>query len=394
MRRATSFVLLGAITSCTTLLGVDGEYDDSPGNSGGTTASGGNSGSGGAPTGGMAGADAAAGQGGASATGGGGVGATGGASGGAGGGTGGGSTGGGGAGGGGAAEVCGNGQDDDADGKFDCADTDCANWKCAPSAPSPWVGPMQLWSGASSAAPPVCPGSAITSTVLEAPSADCSGISCSCQASGTCTASATVTYYDSTSSCTGKVVGNVSLNGATCFPYAVTEAVGGAKASVTTNDTQKCTPSTAGSGDVPPAVLEKKVVLCPRTGGPVGCTSGSCVELLSGYSTLCVYRSGNSACPAGYPNRVRAGTSIKSDSRGCSPCGCSGPFCYVTAKDFASGTCGGGSASVFSTCGGVWLPDTLSRGARLSIDPGTCTATGGSSTGSVTLNNELTICCL
>lgn len=398
MRRSLRLALPVLLTACSTVLGIDGEFDDAPGADAGSVASGGNAGTGG--KGGTAGAGGVSGggAGGVSGAGGGAGGVSGtGASGGSGatGGTGaGGSTGG--TGGGNVGEICGNGIDDDGDQKIDCADPECATSKCAPNVPIGWTGPALMWTGGPTAAPPTCPGGTtpVVTYAVDAPNADCTAVTCSCKVSGSCTASATVTHYGSPNCSAGKVASTMVLTNTSCTPYAMTEAaLGGVTVAYATNNGQTCAAQTTGSGNVPPASLSERLALCPILGGAGGCSTGGCVTPTTSHPKVCIRRAGNLGCPSSYPNQTLAGQSISSDSRGCSPCKCGTPFCFPTVKDHPNGTCGP-SSSVYETCTSAYDPTVLNRSLKLSIDPGACGVSGGTSTGSINVAGATTICCL
>ena len=51
-------------------------------------------------------------------------------------------------------EDCTNGKDDDGDGKIDCADPDCADYRCTPKVPAGWEGPGVFYIGGTETPPP------------------------------------------------------------------------------------------------------------------------------------------------------------------------------------------------------------------------------------------------
>ncbi|HMR76749.1 MAG TPA: hypothetical protein PKD61_16625 [Polyangiaceae bacterium] len=113
---------------------------------------------------------------------------------------------------------------------------------------------------------------------------------------------------------------------------------------------------------------------------------------------VCVYRSGNMACPAGYTKKSTVYDGF-ADTRSCSTCSCGA----------ASSKCGG-SVRFTSGCSGFVITHTSVSGcaipaggvnistahwAHYAPDPsGTCPASTPTLTGAITPTGEVTVCCM
>jgi hypothetical protein len=305
-----------------------------------------------------------------------------------------------------ASEDCTNGIDDNCDGLVDCADPLCkAGYTCTPNPPNGWSGPVVLFDGAGNATPPACAspygGAAIDGHWgMSAPSPQCG---CTCGPSqGEGCGSTNVSLY-SNAFCTNQYF---------CFNLAITSSC--------TNAPSTCVASNGGGymdaptfsssgGSCPPQPT--KVVpqvlwghtdrACGYSGpnDPGGCAAQSaCVARPpQGFgSTLCVYASGDLACPSEYPTKNTYYKGL-SDTRDCSQCSCVGPSggtCNGSVTVYNSTSCSGGTSSVplGSTC--AWTAiKPLSFAGTFQLLPGSCSAQGGQPQGAAAETDPTTVCC-
>ncbi|MBK7581490.1 MAG: hypothetical protein IPI67_14930 [Myxococcales bacterium] len=376
---------------------------------------------------------------GAGATGGTGVGATGGTGVGATGGTGVGATGGGGTGGtggGGGPENCTNGVDDDGDGKIDCEDTDCqAGFTCAPSLPTGWVGPVAMFEGAAPA--PDCLQSGGYPTIkqnanstIKAGAATCPTCACDPATGAQCTAD--LFMYDDTA-CQGNF-----WTTSTSPPYAPTALVSSSGQCVTYSlchgaddaGTYKptsvnfknlqvsggtCSPKTTGTKNIVAPTWDKAVRACgDASGAGKGCgTTGACLpKPKAPFGTgLCVYKTGDVACPSGAYSQKKLSYLNFTDNRDCDACACgsassgtcSNPSlkiytdaCVTNEQTVTANACVLASNDPTTQSGGCAGFPADTRGAKLTatVSGATCPASGGQVTGSAAPTEPVTFCCL
>ncbi len=383
-----------ACTSCSTLLGVDGDFDDQSADAsagGSADASGGGSGGGLGATGGGGNAGASGGSagapGGSAGASGGGAGATGGSDAGPG-------------------EICDNGVDDDGDNQADCADSDClagGGYSCVTNAPAGWAGPFAFSVGAPPY--PACPAPYSKVELrggenIVAPPAMCSGCSCGTPANVKCATTAT-TYTDA--GCTKNKLGlfppesacnGVPVNQSFSQTHAITNgalsAIGGS-----------CSPS-AGTKSVPPFTWTSSKQLCGGAKSGAGCTAGSsCLPMPKApfAAKLCITKPGDEICPSPFLNKHPLYADA-TDSRDCS-CACNGS---------TGGSCTGGTINFYpgsSKCSGtpvtltpnVCKPTTPFKSFSVSVSGATVVTAGSCSptkktSGTATPDDLRTVCCL
>ncbi len=364
--------LCGLLLGCTTVLGIDGDYDD--------------------------GFDGGAGVGGAAASAG--VGGSGGAA-----------AGGGSGGGGGTAavagnETCDNGTDDDGDGKADCADPDCAGagFQCLPLAPADWLGPMR-WESAAGA-PPACDGAwgveyAAGGSDLSIPAGGtCPTCSCGTPTGVQC--GLDVTLYNQLN-CTGstkvepmKATGGC-VNVSDPFSPKSARATGGFKV-VAGN----CSASSSGTASFPPATFQMQARVCRAASGGAGCGGSDYCVPPSGSAPVCIARLGDHACPAPYTAKQSMFQGVD-DKRACTACGCGAPTsqctgAQITHHDSQITGCVAPSTTFSSTCSNIDIHPTFGSYKRGSIAPAlldaSCAPTGGTVQGSASPTDPVTVCCL
>jgi hypothetical protein len=146
------------------------------------------------------------------------------------------------------------------------------------------------------------------------------------------------------------------------------------------------------------------VVACGMTSKPVSCSTNQvCAPHANMGAQLCVYQSGDVACPtAVYTNNRTVIGTMFADTRGCSACQCGTP----------TGKCSGGTVGLSSdpaACAspvGIPVPDTCSAAnlpassayevmlTQVPTGGGQCVASGGVAGGTVASANLVTICCM
>ncbi|MBW2458434.1 MAG: hypothetical protein JRI68_28300, partial [Deltaproteobacteria bacterium] len=311
-------VLLAGGLGCTSLAGLDGDYqvgDTSTGSStssgsggdGGTTSGTGGSTSGtGGSTSGTGGSTGGSGGVGGTTSGTGGVGGT--------------TSGSGGSG----PEDCLDGQDNNGDNLIDCADPLCqTDYECVPDVSQQlWTGYFELDSVAyppSSVQP--CPDSSSPQVSFSGPGGAATCSACTCiGSSGTCSYPQMGLWLN-TNSCAGTQDYTLNPQDGNChgFPTDCGQFCSNdQRVRLTHQGFSSGGSCTAGGGTptVPPLWTDEHH-LCPLPPAGAGCGSGSvCVPKQS-----CVHQKGSLACPNDWPNDVSAYGNA-TDTRGCTNCFC------------------------------------------------------------------------
>jgi hypothetical protein len=311
-------------------------------------------------------------------------------------------------------ENCLNAWDDDDDGAIDCSDSDCTvGYTCSPSFPNPWWGPAQLWQGSEPPGDAFCQengtldsiASGHFGAIADRPQcADClcgppAGVLCSTarltfSASSNCSSPGSQLSIPS-NICQAFLLSSVD---ARSFRWEAAPAVGGA-----------CQPTTDGSSVIPPLRWSQYAEVCvpPLPGG--GCATGVCVPRPASpfAAGICIVHPGDLACPSNYPQRyVYYQASL--DTRACTECSCtspSGAACSGSVTVGSDALCGADRSTVqtIGSCGTLGAdpsppspPFLQSRSgfySEGSASGGSCTASGGAVTGTVSETDPITICC-
>jgi hypothetical protein len=316
-------------------------------------------------------------------------------------------------------EDCTNGIDDNCDGKIDCADPACSAFTCATQVPAGWSGPALLWLGASTVAAPACPtGYAQSIDGNEGPTGTADSCNCTCAAAGQVCAATGNFHNDQACSSASCVTGAVSSANA-CTNLATN--ICGINGSFEINDGGvptptggSCTPqTTTTTGST--AGWTTSARICAWAGPndtPGGCspTTDQCVGGSPGTgagfaATVCVFQSGDVACPAGYPNNRNVVFSGENDGRTCAGCTCttaspSGGACSGSVNLFGVTNCAG-SAIQYAlgthclTYSNIGPTDPQAVQAAFTVTPGTCgVATQATPAGSVVGTEPTTVCCM
>ncbi len=395
LRRALLIMLLGGAQACTTLLGVDGDYENqgADGGAGVAGAAGGfgggvgaTAGIGGSASGGLGGSGGAAGSGGLGGSGGGGgVGNTG-------------------------NENCTNGVDDDGDDKADCEDLDCtsAGFRCVALPPAGFKGPVVFGEAKTlGGCPSVFPAEALSGgDSAIAGATQCAKCGCGPVTGATCSTSNVTVEYSGNGSCTN--LRWTKKPNSSCYKSGFTHCSGGcaypSSAKVIFSGptgSSSCTPSKAGSDNLPAPSWDTDMRLCSAPSGG-GCGASQCLPPSDApYSRTCIFAAGVvPACPAPYSVRTLMNVGFV-DTRGCSTCGCTpgALSCTATVKDYLASTCSSSGTTLSTSCtpvevsGGV-VSDTRSIEVTNLAVAGSCTPGGGSPTGSVSAKDPYSVCCL
>jgi hypothetical protein len=255
-----------------------------------------------------------------------------------------------------------------------------------------------------------CGGAYATSTsVYEGPfpPAKCT-CDCTLGASGSCTTGNFSVKLDGLGGpCTSTVGGG---------PYAANScnAIGLAGFSISGTSSESGSPvpysagqcSANGSTTLPP-VGGPNGLECsgPSPSGATCPGGGACVPEAAGGFSLCIQKAGTPACPPGFPNVHTVGTSLGTDSRGCSTCTCGPPTaqCNDAMVTFwTDDTCadaGVGTVALNGSCNDIVMSNGTSNATARSFQysatltneacgDGTSNPTGG-----VALDGTSTICC-
>ncbi len=288
------------------------------------------------------------------------------------------------------AEVCGNGLDDDNNGKADCEEEVCAGLACVDVAPAGWTGPVALFTGADGNVP-VCPDGLDSvfegKTDLSFRAATCSGCSCGTPTSLICTASI-ATSQNTIAPCNLGLVSSTATENCTPIPAAQAIQVNGFSAS-----------GTCGAGPAPttvtkdPVAFDEGVRACASSQnfGSAGCESGKVCAPAASTALPCVIQSGDIECPAQYPRR-RVVYASTDDSRGCGNCQCSfSGNCSGAVTGYALAGCTSAVANVSTGC-----VESAAASAVKVVNvshTGGCSSSGAPPTGCVAPKDASTVCC-
>jgi hypothetical protein len=277
---------------------------------------------------------------------------------------------------------------------------------CVPAPATDWAGPLAIYegSGSSSARLPACKGAFATPLYdgFGSPVAAAAACTCKCGAPLDVICSApTMTFYSDwsckqvcgvgqslASSCNAlNLPGTNGYNPgclATSFRLSGSDPSGGS-----------CAPEATVT--LSPPTWKDAVRLCAPAVEPAACGAGQVTvpPVGDGFQkgNYCVARSGEWACPSGYPSR-RTYHESAADTRSCSACNCGAP---------TGASCGAPAVHADMTCGGTSRPtrgskcDVLGNASAASFSDqatgGACAPHGGAPIGTVAPDAPTTICC-
>ncbi|MBK9264931.1 MAG: hypothetical protein IPM54_34760 [Polyangiaceae bacterium] len=306
-------------------------------------------------------------------------------------------------------ENCLDGVDNDSDVDIDCADSDCAaDYTCVAALPNGWT--LAIVQQGTGSSPPAgaCDDGSAPDVVFTEPAGPAECTKCECgQLTGTTCAPPIIVCSTTNKACSfGKSDWTSSVASGNCVKP--TSMLGGSNElscqftiGAEVQIPGDCSPSTV---DFPNKdMFGGWVRACAVTENGGGCGPASaCVPEAPANASMCIRQNGDQSCPVGWPSKVVAYEGAD-DNRSCSACACN-----------ASPTCSGGSYTFYDAdecidsgmdppitvnnmaCvdlsqlldGGTW-----SVRANLPVPGGSCTPTGGNSTGSVTPTGAVTFCC-
>jgi len=295
-------------------------------------------------------------------------------------------------------ERCGNGKDDDGDGRLDCDDSDCSSMRCSPAAPSGWQGPVVLGEGADAA----CSGSFDQVAFQGGTEASAAAVSCSkCSCSGAA-CSEFVDFVTSQETQCGGPSCTTSFNQScgeispaclqilsSAYLWTRLPSQSGCKANEQKPTLEAATWKTAVKACAPAAVYAGG---CPSD--QVCMPSASSADADKG---LCIWREGDESCPDGKYSARRLLYRELSDTRGCSACSCKAPGCDYRWRVFNADdqSCASPVLELKSEGQCVQVNPSAGKlrvGAALS-GGGNCEPEGGEAHGEVTANKPVTVCC-
>ncbi len=300
-------------------------------------------------------------------------------------------------------EICDNGKDDDGNGKVDCADSACTTHSCVAAAPSGFAGPVELFVGTGSL--PSCAGG-FTQTALNGGTAavfdpaTCS--SCQCSAPAAC-----ASFLDfrvsgagncgTGSTCTSTVSASCAQLGSSCLVGQSTVSLEARPIGASSS----CTAGTENATKNAPSWAVQALACAPPHVGQ-GCKQAEVcapARLASPFqSTLCVYKSGDVACPAATYTDKRVYYTKLDDTRSCSACTCSdtGTCSYAwNVYDTTDTSCASAPVVTLAEnqCAQVNpSSDKLRVGVGITGAPG-CSSGGGQPQGAVSASGAVTVCC-
>lgn len=297
----------------------------------------------------------------------------------------------------------------------------CGSGACVEVPPVGWTGPVAVYLGSPTGAPS-CAGDwsqeKLTANAdLVAAPAQCAACACQPPSNPIC-GDATVTAKWTGTDCNGMTCASKTIPAkpTTCVPY-VSETCNSVQ--LVTNvavagTANPCTPVAATpQATVPPTKWNAKAVACSAPAlAPNGCSMGKVCAMTPPQplsSKLCVYKTGDVACPAGsYAQKTIVYTGPVSDTRACGSCGCGTPVVdcsgtvtvYTHQDNSMASTCtdpivvtiavptasctGAGSAN--QTYALKYVP----TGAPM---PPTCPPQGGQPSGTAIAADPTTVCC-
>lgn len=316
-----------------------------------------------------------------------------------------------------------NGIDDDGDNAVDCADSECVPvTTCAPTVPFGWSGLAVLFEGVP-AQEPACPAAFpspnpyVGDNTPIAGNAACSACSCGAPAGQTCDLPDKYNVQNKACGMNPSAMGTVDLPpnwGGACYgqvnyPGGQTTCGGPCNVALTApapTVTGGTCPTGGGVPSVPALKWAIRGKACGDSSVGAGCGAGkACLPkppqpFLGG---LCIYKSGENACPAGDFSVQHVFYEGADDTRGCGACSCGAPAGSTCAasidvyNDLTIDTCVTKVATI--PAGGCvdLLNNPTVSGAKATITQpptgGSCVPSGGQSMGQVTPTTPTTFCC-
>ncbi|AKU96193.1 hypothetical protein AKJ09_02857 [Labilithrix luteola] len=278
-------------------------------------------------------------------------------------------------------EVCDDGIDNDCNGLADCADLGCsAGFVCVDPPPDGWETVLLA-----DHTRPACPAAYTTATDVRVVQGD-GALACACDCGNNCGGTITLAQ-GSSAGCGSATTRGFDANATGCTSTGFGLASGFAQA---TSDGNACAASddvvrrndpTDGRTCAPP----------PKVGG--GCPDAQRCLPRGGSFAMCVARVGMNACPtSGFTKQWRSGTAA-SDQRECMGCSCDSNPCSVALQLWTHPTCQGNSTlTITNSCAANGSINNV-KAYKSSATNGCTQATPSVQQGTLTFENERTICC-
>ena len=295
-------------------------------------------------------------------------------------------------------EDCGNAADDDGDGQLDCADADCAGYRCVQPAPAGWMGPFALYDGDPATAPACAPPYSVlvlnAHADLQRESAICSTCSCSPPPDAACVPGSLTLY--SAANCSGSSSTYAPTgDGSVCQSGGVA-SVGSIRASGV-NVTGTCTPVAPQTPTIAPPTWGRAAVGCAAPPSPEsGCGAEEvCMPPQSSpFSEMCIAHPGVVECTGSSYRSRRVYHAGVEDSRWCTPCGCSiSGSCSGTLQGFADSACTNGALAGSFETSCINGPATHFVWSVEPVQDAECTVSGGVALGCIRPTDPITVCC-
>ena len=294
-----------------------------------------------------------------------------------------------------AVERCGNGVDDDGDGRLDCDDADCSSMRCSPAAPRDWQGPVVLHTGAE---PASCAGNFEQEAFRggsEPSGAPASCSSCSCGGAG---CSEFVEFVTGADAQCGGVSCTTSVN------QSCGEIMPACLSSLTSAALKTQLPSQSGCKPTPqkPTIAQaswKTQVRACRPGAVYngGCPTDQVCLQAEDREPYCIWRDGEHECPDGKYSARQLFHRELADTRSCSECSCKAPGCDYRWRIYNAGDASCATPILELKSEGQCVQVDVSAG-KLRVGAavsggGACEASGGVSSGEVRGAEPVTVCC-
>jgi hypothetical protein len=292
------------------------------------------------------------------------------------------------------AEICGNGIDDNSDGKTDCEDPNCENYACVTLPPSGWQGPVAVFQGDAGELPQCPKGLSEVyngHTALTFEPTDCSA-GCSCSAPTSTSCSGQLVFHSAGGCASG--VNTITLTPGSSCGGTFVGIVGSVQ--ITTTASGNCGAGTPPAGQKASATWTTDVRACALqadAGKQAGCGSGKVCAPATSEALACVYQAGDLDCPTGYDTRYVSYTG-QNDTRSCGACGCTfaADDCVIPVNGFSITDCT--SQTVTAGTSGCYDGDVhaITTGSG-SINNARCDPGTSSPSGCVAPDSPTTICC-
>ncbi|MFT3764820.1 MAG: hypothetical protein QM820_04785 [Minicystis sp.] len=281
----------------------------------------------------------------------------------------------------------------------DCADAACtATHTCVTATPAGWNGPVVLYDGDPGSVPecpPDHPTTAYTGNGDLVPEpAMCGACACSQPAVNCLLKQLMLSDQTDCSATTGTIVQPTGNQCLAVSPPGSTKAFFADAPAATPG---ACTPL-GGAKTVPAPKWQRAGLVCSGGGLGLGCGAGKfctgkpAAPFVDG---LCIWRSGDVACPASFPSKHGFTDSVV-DTRDCTGCFCGAPTasCSATTRLYSNSQCNGAGTDVPNDGSCVQPAGNVGSVDVTVTTTASCPATGGQPVGSIVAGAaKTTVCC-